>query len=110
MDKLTPTPTPWEVSRHDDNGEIVIRSILDTGIVANCQCDSYIPNEQRIANAELIAKCVNFHDELIASLKRVKNQFQLRYDQSDECINVDGTYIPNPAIEEAEELIAKLDK
>jgi hypothetical protein len=69
------TPTPWKVCRHSDNGELVVRSKSDQGIVANCQCDSYsLDNQAGLeqeckANAEHIVKCVNMHDELVDALK-----------------------------------------
>ena len=71
------TPTPWVVCKHDDNGEVVVRSVPDQGIVANCQCDSYAFDDQTnvdeawAANAYLIVKCVNAHDELVAIVQEV---------------------------------------
>ena len=52
------TKGKWFVSKHDDNGEIVVRGIEDDGpIVANVEADNYDVFTQEIveANARLIA-------------------------------------------------------
>ena len=70
------TPTPWEVAYLDKNGQRVIRA--EHIEIATCwhHCVGSIEKEME-ANAKLIVRCVNSHDELIDALETI---LDLSYD------------------------------
>jgi hypothetical protein len=86
------TPTPWIVDRNCDNDNIVVRSVPDQGIVANCQCDSYAFDDQKDiegtwqANADRIVLCVNAHEELVEAAK-LAHAVLIRNPNLDDIIN-----------------------
>ena len=61
------TAGPWEISAHEDNGEIVIRSPLTLNIVCNCEADGFgeVGEKETSANAALIAAA----PDLLAALE-----------------------------------------
>ena len=74
------TPTPWTVSRHEDNDQVVIRDTAGA-ILANIEVDSFrdygmTQNEHVLnleANAQLIVTAVNNHFELLEALRLIAN-------------------------------------
>lgn len=66
-----PTPRPWKILQH--NG-------CDLGVGIGRELPEYdaiewiippgLPENQKMANFELVVKCVNTYDELVAALKR----------------------------------------
>jgi hypothetical protein len=78
-EKIRHTPGPWEVSSHQDNEQIVIRSI--NGIVANLDSnkDDRISVGECLANAKLIAAA----PEMLQALKWLLDDAMERNETTD---------------------------
>ena len=65
------TPTPWEVGDLDHNGQRIVRG--EHIEICTCwhHCVGSIEREME-ANATLIVKAVNSHDDLVAALRNAK--------------------------------------
>lgn len=74
MSKAQHTPTPWKVFIEDYS--VVIMSKEGDHV---CDCNSsYEEDGENKANAELIVKAVNCHDELLAAFKEILELMPMR--------------------------------
>ena len=48
--------------------------VVATGVVTVARMASHMSHEQQVANARLIEKCVNLHDELVAACRTLLAQ------------------------------------
>lgn len=70
MTKETHTPGPWGLMAGMPTNVLAASGIR----VARCDFDGDFSHPETRANAEMIVRAVNSHDELVAALKRLSKQ------------------------------------
>jgi hypothetical protein len=87
--KTKATPRPWKAPFIDENDADVISITDEDQMFGICVCREYSceSKEQMKANAELIVRAVNCHDELVQALKDLLENTVAKDDQSHWAIN-----------------------
>jgi hypothetical protein len=80
-----PTPTPWET-----DGLAIIGPSREQEI-AICTSDEDVPHADAYANAAIICKAVNSHDDLIKALVHAKEDIEYYLNEREENPNEDTT-------------------
>ena len=64
------TPTPWEITNSGYDGNLIYKIQIGTNsrTVAYAYSTDGRKQDEQVANAVHILKCVNLHDELVAGL------------------------------------------
>jgi hypothetical protein len=85
----------WDVSTHEDNGDIVIRST--NGIIANCSIDAWpeMSRNEKEANAKLIAMA----PKMLAQLKYLVEVLRITGCTEDDDAIIDTNELIKKAIE-----------
>jgi hypothetical protein len=79
------TPRPW----HLTNFGVTVKA----NDVYICDCNSaWVEMEENLANAELIVKCVNTHDQLVVALEEIMRISSMVYHSVDAEDLLDSAY------------------